>query len=102
MTQDEARMMVAEAVDLRKRWGKHSSIADLPPEFLDAVVIEVERLKGAAAAAIEASTAASVIEAQREQLVLANRQLGAAKARETKLRNELAEMQKELNRAGNP
>jgi hypothetical protein len=99
MDNDTARTIVDLAIEERKRWGKHFGVADLPPEFLDAVVVHVNHLKAQAQAAHEAAGKAGEVEALREQLTLANRQLGASKARETKLRNELAELQKDLNRS---
>jgi hypothetical protein len=108
MTLDEAQKMVAEALEQRRKFGKHFTISDMPPEFLDALV-----MVHAAPNAREADLAKQVVDqkaygdAEHEKLILANRQLGAAKSRETLLRKELEqekrnvqELMKALNEKG--
>lgn len=89
MNLDEARTMVETALEQRRKFGKHFTVEDMPPEFLDALVL------------VHAQPSPKTLETEqelaavKEQLTLANRQLGAAKSRETKLRKELASMQQE-------
>jgi hypothetical protein len=84
VTQDEARKMVEEALDQRRKFGKHFTVTDMPPEFLDALVIEFGRLQQEAVQAERLAALETDNKALREQLTLANRQLGAAKARAKK------------------
>lgn len=80
MTLDQARKMVEEALRERKRFGKHFGVEDMPPEFLDALVIVFDAPSDTVVK-LEAE-----LKAKHDEIVLLNRQLGAAKARETKLR----------------
>ena len=87
MTIDEARALVAAAIEQRNKWGKHFGNKDLHPEFLDALV-ELDETEGAEVAVMR--------EALAEERTLANRQLGAAKARETRMKNQIAALKAEL------
>lgn len=111
MNRIEATKIVDEALEQRRKFGKHYGVQDMPREFMDALLIEVDALKAEAAMANDAAAkgdkarqeAAALeegIKELREQLTLANRQLGAAKSRETQLRKEVAALQKDLNKAG--
>ena len=84
--------MVEEALRERKRFGKHFGVEDMPPEFLDALVIVFD------APSDDAVKMSKELKEKHDEVVLLNRQLGAAKARETKLRADILELQKDLNR----
>ena len=114
MTLDQARKMVEEALRERKRFGKHFGVEDMPPEFLDALVmvfdeqVDLEQLArrimgkdaydNSPAAAHPAELLEQAFLELKDNVTLLNRQLGAAKARETKLRADILELQKDLNR----
>lgn len=106
MNRIEAGKMVAEALEQRRKFGKHFGVRDMPPEFLDALVIEVERLQALAGRAedpeqglkaLQETCAAleAQLKEQHDEIVLLKRQLGAAKSRETQLRKQLAEVVKQ-------
>jgi hypothetical protein len=82
--------MVSEALEQRRKFGKMFTVDDMPPEFLDALVI-VHSAPRENEMRLTTELAA-VMAAEHEKLVLANRQLGAAAARETKLRKQLASL----------
>jgi hypothetical protein len=88
VTLEEAQKMVDTALQQRKQFGKMFTVEDMPPEFLDALVM----VNGVPSEALQKLQAE--YDAEHEKLVLANRQLGAAAARETKLRKQLAEVVK--------
>jgi len=74
----------------RKQWGKNLSLRDFnSDELLDDLVKMVE------AFGVLHSTHEATLDVQ-EELTLSNRQLGAAKARETKLRDDLRAAQEEI------
>lgn len=111
MNRIEAGKMVAEALEQRRKFGKHFTVSDMPPEFLDALVIEFDGMGVDLARALDAAQKGDKarqeaggmemeIKELREQLTKANRQLGAAKSRETKLRNEVAELKLAVDLAG--
>jgi len=92
MNTAEAMKMVEDALEQRRKFGKHFGVRDMPPEFLDALVMEFDRLKALVLAA-EGATKDEYEALQLEQhgeIVLLKRQLGAAKSRETQLRKQLA------------
>lgn len=90
----EAQSMVTEALEQRRKFGKHFTVADMPPEFLDALVMEVDRLKNEAAQArVYGDDKLNELSVkQHDEIVLLKRQLGAAKSRETQLRKQLAHL----------
>jgi hypothetical protein len=71
---EEAKEIVEAAAISRKQWGKHSSNADLPVEFLDALIVYVDGVDAGRMAAVEAVS-------NRQAQAKANRQAGAARAR---------------------
>jgi hypothetical protein len=94
MNLEQASSMVNEALEQRRKFGKHFTVSDMPPEFLDALVIEVDRLREAAKITAEGEIDKLNKRAveQHDEIVLLKRQLGAAKARETQLRKQLAKV----------
>lgn len=83
---EQDKELVLSAIGMRKQWGKQYSNADLPVEFLDALVKYYDSV---VANAVDIDAMKKLVDerdAQHEQIVLLNRQLGAAKARETLLR----------------
>jgi hypothetical protein len=88
MTIERARAIVSDVAAQRIRWGKFYDGSEHGWEnILDALVVlakhDNERLAAEAKADEERETA------EREEITKLNRQLAAAKARETKLRNDL-------------
>lgn len=88
MNYDQAKKMVDDAIEQRRRFGKHFGVSDVPPEFMDALVL----VSAAQVTRTEFDSMGRELDSMKEQLVLANRQLGAAKSRETQLRKKLAEL----------
>lgn len=86
MKYEDARTIILAAVNERKQWGKHATVRDLPPEFIDALVVYVE---GVDSEKIAAKASADQAKAQAK----ANRQAAAAKARR-------ARAQKKAEKAG--
>jgi hypothetical protein len=77
MTLEQARAIVAEATEMRLRWGKMFSAKDIgEARLLDALVVFAKH---------EGKHDVEL----KEQLTKANRQLGAALAREKKYRKKL-------------
>jgi hypothetical protein len=85
---EEARVMVEEALEQRRKFGKHFTVRDMPPEFLDSLVMVFDDLEKLVTVA--AATRTEVEKKQHDEIVLLKRQLGAAKSRETQLRQQLA------------
>jgi chromosome segregation ATPase len=82
---DEALSRLRFVAAQRRQWGKNLSLKDFnSDELLDDLVKLV------------AVFDAEHIEDVQEELTLSNRQLGAAKARETKLREDLKTAQEEI------
>ncbi|OGT59961.1 MAG: hypothetical protein A3E01_07725 [Gammaproteobacteria bacterium RIFCSPHIGHO2_12_FULL_63_22] len=88
----EATAMVETALEQRRKFGKHFGVRDMPPEFLDALVMEFDRLTAAATITADGEIAKvnELAVKQHDEIVLLKRQLGAAKSRETGLRKQLA------------
>lgn len=90
MNLEQATHMVEYAIEQRKKWGKNYTHGDLDPVFLDALVVVEEERKTNNLDVSAALKAAEDAKLQHDQIVLLNRQLGAAKSRETSLRQKLA------------
>jgi hypothetical protein len=80
VTLEQAKEIVANALQQRKQWGKNFTHRDLDPMFLDALMVISEG---------DTQLAAAEAEIAHKQIVLLNRQLGAARSRETRLRKQL-------------
>lgn len=82
---EKAKALIEDIVALQKRWGKHGGLgAHHPDQVLDALVVVHEGGylgRGDDAAELRAA------------LTLANRQLGASKAREIKLKSRIKELE---------
>jgi len=80
-----AKSLIQDIVEQQKRWGKHAGMGSHHPDaVLDALVVVHE--SGYLA---QAKDTAEI----RDALTLSNRQLGASKARETKLKKKIEELE---------
>lgn len=82
LTLDQAKDILAHLVSQRERWGRQYDGSEIGLEPIMEALIVIAREENNDSVD------------QKEQITKLNRQLGAANARETKLKNELQELKK--------
>lgn len=89
MTIDEARVFIKQVTELRRKFGKQLTTKDFDSYTLLEALVLLDDAGGADAEA--------ALVALKEDRALANRQLGAAKAREVRMQKEIMELREKVS-----